>query len=43
MFRSENVRDNDVVEEAGDGLTRVSIAALARASFHTERRVERHR
>ena len=50
MLRSENVRDDDVVEKAGDGLariSRVSIAALARplarASLHTERRVGRHR
>jgi hypothetical protein len=49
MLRSENVRDDDVVEKAGDGLTRVgrvsrvSIAALAlflsRASFLTGHRV----
>ena len=44
------MRDYDVVEKAGDGLARVrrgSIAALARslarASFHAERRVGRHR
>ena len=49
-LRSENVRDDDVVEKAGDGIARVrrgSIAAralsLTRASFHTERRVGRHR
>ena len=39
MFRSENVRDDDVVEKAGDGIARVSIAfalSLTRASFHTE-------
>ena len=45
MLRSQNVRDDDVVEKAGDGLARVSrvgrvrIAALAlflsRASFLT--------
>ena len=46
ILRIENVRDDDVVGKAGDGLARVSrgsIAAralpLARASFHTERRV----
>ena len=47
IIRSENVSDDDVVEKAGDGLARVSIAAfalsLARASFHTERRGGRHR
>ena len=50
-IRSENVRDDDVVEEAGDGLapvcrvSRVRIAALAlflsRASFLTGHRVVR--
>ena len=47
VLRSENVRDDDVVESAGDSFARVSIAALAlslaRASFHTERRGGRHR
>jgi hypothetical protein len=50
ILRSENVRDDEVVGEVGDGLarvSRVSIAALAlplsRAGFHTERRVGRHR
>ena len=41
------MRDDDVVEKAGDGLARVSIAALALplpcASFHTDRRVGRQR
>ena len=47
MLRSENVRHDEVVGEAGEGLASVSIAALAlslaRASFRTERRVENHR
>ena len=47
ILRSENVRDDDVVEKAGDGLARVSIAALtlllSHTSFHTERRVGRQR
>ena len=46
MVRSENVRDYDVVEKAGDGLARVDIAAalflfLSRASFFTGHRVGR--
>jgi hypothetical protein len=39
MLGSENVRDDDVVEKAGDGPPHVSIAlalALARVGFHTE-------
>ena len=45
MLRSENVRDDDVVEKAGDGLARVSIAAaltlfLSRASFFAGHCVE---
>ena len=45
MLRSENVRDDDVVEKAGDGLARVSLTlarSFAQAGFHTERRVGRH-
>jgi hypothetical protein len=36
MFRSENVRDDDVIEKAGDGLAVVSIAirvGVVRASL----------
>ena len=50
MLSSENVLDDEVVGEVGEGLapvSRGSIAALALllacASFHTERRVGRHR
>jgi hypothetical protein len=49
MLRFEVVRDDEVVGKVGDGLAGVSIALalsalpLARASFHTERRVGRHR
>jgi hypothetical protein len=48
MLRSENVRDDDVVEKAGDSFPRVgrgSIQALflSRASLHTDRHVGRQR
>ena len=46
ILRSENVRDDDVVEKAGDGIARVSIASalsLTRAGFHTGCRVGGHR
>ena len=50
MLRSEDVLDDDVVGEAGEGFardSRVSIAApalsLARASFRTACRDRRHR
>jgi hypothetical protein len=49
ILRSENVRGDQMVGKAGDGLAHDNIAfalfafSLARASFHTERRVGRHR
>ena len=45
ILRSENVRDDDVVEKAGDGIARGSIAfalSLTRAGFHTECRAGEH-
>ena len=46
ILRFEDVRGDEVVGKAGDGLARGSIAFarwLLRASFQTKRRVERHR
>ena len=40
------MRDDDVVEKAGDGLARVSIAlalSLERAIYHTAHSLEKHR
>ena len=45
ILRSQNVRDDDVVGKAGDGLAELCIALtfpLLPASFHTECRVRRH-
>ena len=46
MLRSEDVLDDEVVGEVGDGLARGSIAALtillSHTSFHTESRVGRY-
>ena len=46
MLRSENVRDDEMVGEAGDGLAHVSIALARsrwRVSFHNKHRTRRHR
>ena len=44
IFRSESVRDDDVVKKARDGFLRIAVEArwFARVNFYTTRRVGRH-